>query len=47
MPTDTPLWCEVWIQTNNDEEAIGNAFSEVCTALGTSNTGIKKVNSVS
>jgi hypothetical protein len=33
MPVDTPLWCEVWIQTDNDEEAIAKAFSDVCTSL--------------
>jgi hypothetical protein len=33
MPAATPLWCEVWIQTNNDEEDIAKVFSDICTSL--------------
>jgi hypothetical protein len=33
MPVDTPLWCEVWIRTDKDEETIGEAFSGVCANL--------------
>jgi hypothetical protein len=34
MPKDIPLWCEVWIQTDNDEkskETIDGIFTQICT----------------
>jgi len=33
MPKDVPLWCEVWIQTDKDEEKIGIVFSDICANL--------------
>lgn len=33
MPVTAPLWCEVWIQTNNDEEDIARVFSDICMSL--------------
>jgi hypothetical protein len=33
MPVATPLWCEAWIQTNNDEDAMAKVFSDICTSL--------------
>jgi len=33
MPKEVPLWCEVWIQTDKDEEKIGAVFSDVCANL--------------
>ena len=33
MPNDTPLWCEVWMHTDKDEETIENVFSKTCVAL--------------
>jgi hypothetical protein len=33
MPKEVPLWCEVWIQTDNDEEKIDTVFSKLCVEL--------------
>ena len=33
IPKDTPLWCEIWIQTDKDEELIENIFTNICTEL--------------
>jgi hypothetical protein len=33
MPKEIPVWCEVWIQTDNDEETIENIFSDICKEL--------------
>jgi len=33
IPKEIPLWCEVWIQTENNEEYIENYFSEICQEL--------------
>ena len=30
MPKKVPLWCEVWIQTDKDEEKIITIFSDIC-----------------
>jgi hypothetical protein len=33
MPKDTSLWCEVWIQFDEDKEIIEKIFSDTCTEL--------------
>ena len=33
MPKEISLWCEVWIQTENNEEYMENNFSDVCKEL--------------
>jgi len=33
MPKEAPLWCEIWIQTDNDEEAIDENFCNLCKEL--------------
>jgi len=33
MPNEVPLWCEVWIQTDKDEEPVQNFFSNICKEL--------------
>jgi len=33
MPKEVPLWCEVWIQTDKDEEKIDTVFSDMCANL--------------
>jgi len=30
MPNEIPVWCEVWIQTDNDEEYMENIFYAIC-----------------
>jgi hypothetical protein len=33
MPKEAPLWCEVWIQTDKDEEKTNTVFSDICARL--------------
>jgi len=33
MPKEVPVWCEVWIQIQNDKETIEEVFSNICKEL--------------
>jgi len=33
IPKEVPLWCEIWIQTDKDEEIIESIFTNICMEL--------------